>query len=274
MVHPDIKDIVELIIHAGIHVTICTNGTLITEEFLELFPREMLHFNISLDGFSNGSHGRFRGNQSKDFFSSIKSNISLVGLKGLLNGILVTPNTYAELSEYQLICEFAQECGAKYVLFNPLSQFGRGESSVSLAYSEQQMIELRSRTEKYSTDRLEVIYIRFPNTQLYDLGSCVIGDIMYVFTNGDITACPYMVFAANDEVSINNPDEFIICNIYQSESKLVDLLEEQRKLYNKKHAECVHCSRDNCTGGCAAAKISKGKGFEHKDSDLCPYHLT
>ena len=49
-----------------------------------------------------------------------------IGERGLLKGVLVTPNTLAAVEEYDELCEYARTCGAEYVLMNPLSSMGRG----------------------------------------------------------------------------------------------------------------------------------------------------
>lgn len=38
-----------------------------------------------------------------------------------------------------------KKCGAKYVLMNPLSEFGRGSDKNSLGYTKEKLIELREK---------------------------------------------------------------------------------------------------------------------------------
>lgn len=61
-VHPDIMKITHELRDKDLTVSLCTNGTLISEEQIE----ELAHFggvsaNVSLDGFRRESHGKFRG---------------------------------------------------------------------------------------------------------------------------------------------------------------------------------------------------------------------
>lgn len=214
-VYPHLSEVVEALRNNGISVCICTNASLITLEFINMIKKfGGIHFNVSLDGFSNRSHGKFRGNDSAELFDNILTNIKLLGNENMLNGILVTPNIYASIEEYKEICKFAKENNAKYVLFNPLSEFGRGEKSVTLSYTEQQMIDLRKAVEGYSDSNFETVFIRFPNTNSIPLNKCPAGDIIYIFTNGDIAYCPYMVFAAKNSSSIYDYQDFVMGNVF------------------------------------------------------------
>lgn len=269
-VYPQLLDVVELLIANHIAVSICTNATLITESFLEHFDSsENLHFNVSLDGFSVSSHGRFRGNQSLDLYNRIINNIKLLGNKGLLNGVLVTPNIYSSVQEYVELCKFAKTCHAKYVLMNPLSQFGRGEKTINLAFDNQQMNELRQATKKFNDNDMEMVYIRFPNSEKKPLSECVAGKVMYIFTNGDIAFCPYMVFAAKDFGSRYDAKDFILGNIFAKNFSWEKSLNNYKFPVNYNEV-CLDCDNQKCKKGCYAAKISHGSDLTKRDCDLCP----
>ena len=49
--------------------------------------------------------------------------------------------------------------------------------------------------------------------QMKKAASCNAGNILYVFPNGDVSACAYLSFAAEEQVSQYSPKEFIIGNI-------------------------------------------------------------
>jgi hypothetical protein len=61
---------------------------------------------------------------------------------------------------------------------------------------------------------LEVVHIRFPNPDGKPLAGCEAGMIIYVFTLGEVTVCPYLVFAARTPQSQHDPGEFIVGNIF------------------------------------------------------------
>lgn len=269
-VYPKLINVINLLNSENIHISICTNATLITEEFLQKIECcKSIHFNVSLDGFSADSHGRFRGNSDKRLFETILNNIELLGEKRLLNGILVTPNIYSSVEEYEKICAFAKKNHANYVLMNPLSEFGRGESNMQLAMENEQMDKIRNLTQKFNDDEMEMVYIRFPNSLKKPLSECVAGKIMYIFSDGDIAYCPYLVFASMDKNSIYSKEDFIIGNIFEKD------FDWEEKLKNYKFPVCndevcKECDESICKKGCYAAKVSKGKSLSEKDEELCP----
>src|SRR5487761_2711933 len=61
-VHPDVLEIVDLLVRNTLAVTICTNGVSIRPEQIDVLAElSGVSVNVSLDGFSASSHGRFRG---------------------------------------------------------------------------------------------------------------------------------------------------------------------------------------------------------------------
>lgn len=99
-------------------------------------------------------------------------------------------------------------------------------------------------------------------------GKCPIGSVLYVFTNGDVAICPYMVFAANGENRYNAKD-FILGNIFGNEE--LDLSTEIKKfikhylMQNTAYKNCGACSK-----GCYAIKISNDQDLSDCDFDICP----
>lgn len=268
-VYTNILEVIKLLTKNNIEVCVCTNASLITSEHLNTIKGfKGVHFNVSLDGFSLESHGKFRGFHSSELFNRILDNIKLIGDMELLNGILVTPNTYTSIDEYKQIYDFGKKCGARYILFNPLSQFGRGEKSVDLAYPDRKMNELRNELQAYSDGKVELVFIRFPNTDNKPLGKCHAGDIFYIFTNGEVTFCPYIVFAAKDRISQYNYKDFIIGNAFDDSFIINDRL-KLSSIQKTSKSNCENCSLIDCEKGCYASIISQGKKIEDYDP-LCP----
>lgn len=209
--HPDIIGIVRLLRKTGVHVSICTSATNMSTDLIEsLAIIGDVHLNVSLDGFRPESHGKFRGNI--DCFYRTIETVRRLARYRLLQGLLVTPNNLAEVGEYAELCDFASQNGARYVLMNPLSSMGRGvKSKDKMGCPKQTMQKIRDITNLFKT-KIEIIHIRFPNDQL-PLASCEAGNIIYVFVNGEVTVCPYLVFAASTPQSKHRPEEFIVGNI-------------------------------------------------------------
>ncbi len=151
---------------------------------------------------------------------------------------------------------------------NPLSPFGRGVKTQQLAYTNNEMCLLKKQTELLATDNFQIVYIRFPNNEQKPIGKCPIGSVLYVFTNGDVAICPYMVFAANGENRYNAKD-FILGNIFGNEE--LDLSTEIKKfikhylMQNTAYKNCGACSK-----GCYAIKISNDQDLSDCDFDICP----
>lgn len=62
--HPQVVEVVAAFRSAGFAVGICTNATLIGDAELDaLAALGGVHINVSLDGFREASHGRFRGSR-------------------------------------------------------------------------------------------------------------------------------------------------------------------------------------------------------------------
>jgi radical SAM protein with 4Fe4S-binding SPASM domain len=270
--HPDILDIVLLFKTNNIRVGICSNASVIKSEQIETLVKiGNVHVNVSLDGFRAESHGRFRGNEES--FARTISGIRLLGDRHLLQGILVTPNILADVSEYAQICEFAIQNHASYVLMNPLSRMGRGVASVGELGSPDEMMRKIKEIIKPFRDRIEIVDIRFPNEQKLPLSSCEAGNIIYVFTHGEVTVCPYLIFAARTPQSKHKPSEFIVGNILKDAniSKKLDEYDFQKLCQPGSNPKCQKCYLGNvCGKGCPAAIIASGENLGGTDKDVCP----
>lgn len=179
--HPDFLPITAAFRDAGMQVGVCTNATLLDDASIAELARLGVHCNVSLDGFSPDSHGRFRGD--RDSFEVTVSTARKLAAAGLLQGLLCTPNNLAENAEYAQLCAFAREQGATYVLLNPLGSMGRGvKSQNKLAKTTLHMQQIFELTEPHNGPDLDVTHIRFPNTDAKPLAGCEAGTIIYVFT--------------------------------------------------------------------------------------------
>lgn len=268
LLHPYSKEITMLLLENGIGVSICTNGTLIDSKWANnLKQYNNVHFNVSLDGLTLKSHGRFRGITSEAVLTKIKENICMLGEMGLLNGILTTPNKYATIPEYIELCKFAKGAGANYVLMNPLSPFGRGVETQPLAFSTEEMITLKQETSDLMSETFEVVYIRFPNSDHKPIGECPRGSIPYVFCNGDIAVCPYMVFAANGSERYQ-PSDFIVGNIFDGADIAQNI--KDCEFETTAYGQCKEDKGTNCNRGCYAIKISNNQPLSDCDFKMCP----
>jgi radical SAM protein with 4Fe4S-binding SPASM domain len=272
-VHPRFTSIVRAFREAGMEVGICTNATTLTDRQIgELMVAGGVHVNVSLDGFRAESHGRFRGD--RESFAVTVATVRKLAGAGLLQGLLCTPNSLAEDEEYRELCEFAAENGAAYVLMNPLSSMGRGvKSRGMLADTDEHMRRIRDLTSPFSGPDLEVVHIRFPNSDSLPLAGCEAGNIIYVFTGGAVTVCPYLVFAARTPQSRHDPGEFIVGNIF-TDPEIDDRLDAYHlgeRYQVGDNPTCQSCGiAGECGKGCPAAVIASGERIGAVDADVCP----
>jgi dTMP kinase len=194
-VHPAIIEICAAVADTGLPLGICTNATqTMDEQIARLKALGNVHINVSFDGFRPESHGKFRGSQAS--FATTVATTRKFAEAGLLQGLLSTPNALTEVGEFAALCEFAVEVGAEYVLMNPLSAFGRGvKSQDRLAADGAKMRAIQAVTGRFRERGIDLTHIRFPNDDK-PLSGCDIGKLIYVFVDGQLAVCPYIVFAA------------------------------------------------------------------------------
>jgi radical SAM protein with 4Fe4S-binding SPASM domain len=272
-IHPRFLDVVRAFRSTGMDVGICTNATTLDGQQISVLTRiGGVHCNVSLDGFRPESHGRFRGD--RDSFHATVATVRALAAAGLLQGLLCTPNSLAEDDEYRELCEFAVEQGANYVLLNPLSSMGRGVKARSrLAATEERMRHIHELTAPFDTAGLDVARIRFPSNGPKPLAGCQAGTIIYVFTPGEVTVCPYLVFAARTPQSQHDPAEFIVGNIFADPdiAARLDAYHFNRRYVMGANPTCGSCAMaDSCGKGCPAAVISAGERIGAVDAEVCP----
>lgn len=270
-VHPDLIRIAAAFRAAGMEVGICTNATSATDGQIAELAALDVHMNVSLDGFAANSHGKFRGN--RESFEITVANARKFAAAGILQGLLCTPNTLAEDAEYAELCQFATANGASYVLMNPLSAMGRGtKSKRKLAEPDEHMRNIHALTAPFDGPDLDVVHIRFPNDEK-PLAGCEAGTIIYVFTPGEVTVCPYLVFAARTPQSQHKDSEFIVGNIFEHDD-IADRLDAYR--FHERYTlgandTCGSCAMsEGCGKGCPAAVISSGQRIGAVDAEVCP----
>lgn len=231
-----------------------------------------VHCNVSLDGFAADSHGKFRGDRG--CFEITVATVEKLGAAGILQGLLCTPNTLAQDEEYGRLCAFARDNGARYVLLNPLGSMGRGvKSQVKLAKTTMHMQQIHELTAPFDGPDLDIAHIRFPNTEAKPLAGCEAGTIIYVFTPGQVTVCPYLVFAARTPASRHSDTEFIVGNIF-TDPDIAARLDDYRfhdRYQVGQNPTCGSCSMaSGCGKGCPAAVVAAGGRIGEVDAEQCP----
>jgi radical SAM protein with 4Fe4S-binding SPASM domain len=271
-IHPDFMAIVRAFRATGMDVGICTNATTLDDGQIDELARLGVHCNVSLDGFAADSHGKFRGDRTS--FDITVATVEKLGAARILQGLLCTPNSLAQNEEYARLCAFARDNGARYVLLNPLGSMGRGvKSQGKLAKTTLHMQEIQALTAPFDGPDLDIAHIRFPNTEGKPLSGCEAGTIIYVFTPGEVTVCPYLVFAARTPASRHTETEFIVGNIF-TDPDIARRLDDYRFHHRYQVGEnptCGSCSMNaGCGKGCPAAVVTAGGRIGDVDTEQCP----
>jgi radical SAM protein with 4Fe4S-binding SPASM domain len=272
-IHPQFLDVVRAFRDASIDVGVCTNATTLSgSQIIALARIGGVHCNVSLDGFRPESHGKFRGDRAS--FATTIATVKSLAAAALLQGLLCTPNSLAQDTEYRDLCEFAVANGATYVLMNPLSSMGRGvKARGRLASTEQRMQHIAELTAPFRGSGLDVVHIRFPDNSGKPLAGCQAGTIIYVFTAGEVTVCPYLVFAARTPQSRHNPAEFVVGNIFTDAdiAARLDAYHCTDRYELGANSTCGSCGLNSvCGKGCPAAVIADGQRIGAVDAEVCP----
>ncbi|MDT9681467.1 radical SAM protein [Streptomyces sp. TRM76323] len=275
MMHPDLLEIVALFRAAGMSVGVCTNGTMCSDETIAALAELDVHMNVSLDGFAPESHDTFR--KLEGCFAETVDTIRRFARAGILQGLLCTPNNLAQDREYRELVQFAREHGATYVLMNPLGSMGRGASKRAqgkLRTPEDRMRDIAAMTAEAAGDELEMVNIRFPNTEGKPLAGCEAGTIVYVFTDGGVAICPYLVFAARTNVSQHPDTDFLVGNVWEHDD-IAARLDAYGKFSDRwdlgGNSTCGACSLSpSCGKGCPAAVVAAGERIGAVDTEQCP----
>ncbi|WP_461037140.1 radical SAM protein [Streptomyces mayteni] len=269
--HSDIIEIADAFHAAGMDVGLCTNATMVSDTQIAVLAELGAHMNVSLDGFSAHSHGKFRGRP--EGFAETIDTVRRFARAGILQGLLCTPNNLAEDEEYAKLCAFARDQGARYVLMNPLGEMGRGQNSAGrLRRPDDHMRHIRDLTLPFVDDDLELVHIRFPNDDK-PLAGCEAGTIIYVFTKGEVAVCPYLVFAARTRASRHPDSDFIVGNAWEHDdiASRLDGYRFHERFTVGDNATCGSCSMSaECGKGCPAAVVAAGHRIGAVDSEQCP----
>jgi radical SAM protein with 4Fe4S-binding SPASM domain len=139
------------------------------------------------------------------------------------------------------------------------------------------MSEIQTRLEGSATDDSpEAVFIRFPN-DTKPLTGCIAGDIIYVFVNGDVTVCPYLVFATENPGAKHTRDEFIVGNLFHDTdiAAKLDAYKFHERYTVGANPSCAGCAANaSCGKGCPAAVIAAGGTIGDVDADVCPTPLA
>ncbi|ANN21838.1 hypothetical protein SD37_17390 [Amycolatopsis orientalis] len=135
------------------------------------------------------------------------------------------------------------------------------------------MQEIFELTAPFDGPDLDIAHIRFPNAEQKPLSGCEAGTIIYVFTPGEVTVCPYLVFAARTPISRHPDTDFIVGNIFTDRdiAERLDNYAFHQRFQVGANDTCGTCALEpQCGKGCPAAVIAAGGRIGDVDAEQCP----
>ncbi|HEV2779229.1 MAG TPA: radical SAM protein [Actinophytocola sp.] len=226
-IHPAFLGVVRAFRAGGMEVGVCTNATNLDRATIdELAVIGGVHCNVSLDGFRAESHGRFRGDRAS--FEITVATVTRLARAGLLQGPAVHTEHLGRGRGVPRAVRVRAPAGRPVRADEPAVEHGsRGQGTSPAGQPRRSHAAHFEPTAPFEGPDLDIAHIRFPNNDGKPLSGCEAGTIIYVFTPGEVTVCPYLVFAARTPASRHDPAEFIVGNIF-TDADLAERLDAYR----------------------------------------------
>jgi SynChlorMet cassette radical SAM/SPASM protein ScmF len=262
MLHPQFKEIVELLTSEGLSMTMETNGTLMTRE-LAHFLKEKSNVNfisVSIDSPVPAEHDAFRG--VKGAFDAAIRGLDFLVEAGYTNCQVIMAVHHGNRHQMEALVKLAAEHKAASVKFNPVSQSGRGidmhERGETLDFSER--IELfRYVNEELRPKAPVAVLLSMPPalTPFSELWrtkgmscDCGVSGILGILGSGEIALCgigqtiPELVYGHLGKDSIRE--------IWLNNPVILGLRRDLRNIseYPGICGSCIHAR--SCRTGCVA----------------------
>ena len=232
-------------------VTIFTNGTLVTKDYVQqLYDAGLRVARVSVDGHTEALHDQIRGKgmfkktiQGIEYFKEMGIHVNIVSVISRIN--------YQYLKE---IKEFISAIGDSFNISNVVPA-GRGAGSDLLLTPEEIFNVKMVLTDK---EKIE--------TGVSPRERCNVGETIYIRSNGDIFPCLYMNFP---EFKVGNIKENDLTEIYET-----DIMQDMLQVTVKDIEGCRDCEfRYYCGGACRGLAHSVGGSFYGPDPVNCEPNL-
>ena len=268
----DFFDVAEYAHSRGLHVSVATNGTLLTKYAVSRMKEAGVDYvEVSLDGASKGTHESFRGVRGS-FDATIR------GIKNCVEGgiytCIATTATKLNLQEIPKIIELAKSLGVERIIVFNFIPTGRGEEIANLDLSPEEResllkllykvtasgeIEALSTAPQYSRVCLQqshlsgldllspthfaAVTLHGRTKQLADfIGGCGAGRLYCAIQpNGQVTPCVFMPIVVGDLRKQSLKEVWL-------KSKVLRELRDRSMLEGR----CGHCKYKYVCGGCRA----------------------
>lgn len=255
LLHPNLLEIINYSHDLGLHTTITSNGSLLTEGFLnKIKNKTLLSFAISVDG-NEKTHDKIRGQGT---FQKALDAIRLC-FKQKVSVSSTTTVSKINYDELEQIIPILIKSGCQSIFFQRMRGIGKGLELSNLCLNQDEnkdvTYKILSLRDQYSNNAcliaykdpfLNIIDEQFKNSmkdysQKSIVGGCRAGiSYLFVTTQGDVLPCPFL------RISIGNINDIHIEKIWINS----ELLLQFRNKNN--YAKCRTCDNWNKCRGCRA----------------------
>ena len=251
MLHPRIADIVNYTKSAGIDVSFTTNGTRMTESFIESSLKNISWIKVSFNGGNPETYAKVHRTKEDDFEKVSKNISTAVAYRkkhGLdcaigLQALLLPDNSESILD----LCRHGKELGVDYVVIKPYSQhkFSNTQKYRDIDYSE--YLSLGDELEVFNDEGFNVVFRsntinNWQNKSDNRYCKCFAtpSTWAYIMADGSIYSCS--AYLLDERFRLGNINDIAFQDVWCSEKRL----EHSRFVLNELDiAECrVNCRMD------------------------------
>ena len=254
--HPQFREVVDLISSNGLSILIETNGTLL-DSSLARFLRKTEHISfisVSLDGSDEKTHEALRG--VKGCFKQAVQGIKNLVNEGFHPQLICTLHKN-NISQIEGIIELAEGLGCGSVKFNLVQQIGRGESFArEYGLEVTDIIQLYNHIEdkfvpKYNIRiHFDIPFAFYPIRKLLkgSLSRCNVKNILGLLATGGLSLCG--IGTTIPELIYGHVENDSLREVWCNSPGLVRLREQIPAHLEGICGQCLH--RDFCLGTCIA----------------------
>ncbi len=253
LLREDLSEILKRCTEKNIRVTVFTNGTLISEEFLDKIKECNVLIRFSIDGAKAETHDYLRG--VGNFNTTIKA-MKLCKEKGLDIGLACTI-TKKNFHEYNDILELGKELGVKEIELSEVIDKGNATLNKDLMLDQSELEQLRVYnllvSAKNESFRAGMGFDKenenkFGNEEVIREYSCTAAiSNCFISAKGEVYPCT--LFKTYKEFCGGNIKENKLSDFWQN----AEAFKKLRDLKINKINSCVTCeSFKFCPGGCRA----------------------
>ncbi len=252
--HPQFRDLVEILYTEEIRPIMETNGILVDDDLAEfLVDHGLTHVSVSLDGVKPETHDFVRGVAGS--YQQAVRGIKAFTKAGLRPQIICTLNQL-NIHEVTEIINLAEECDASSLKLNVLQSAGRGEQFVQkYGLSVPEIIEFSRYVQTTLARQARIqIFVDVPiafhtiDSLLSSLGLCGIFNILGVLSDGTLSMCG--IGYSVPELVYGHLDREQLVDVWTNNPGLIEL---RSRIPQELEGICQNCIHRNlCKGNCIA----------------------